>query len=348
MRWLVLLLIAHKARGQPWKRRARSAEPPQIEATPTVADVGEEIGLLLSSFAEPTDALASRAPRPKLDAAVFAAFTLVLLAVNWGLRLYLVQPLAVKALAGPFKPARAYKSAVVKFSQAAMEYAFYGAFSVLGLLIVPAQEWIWPSKHWWIGFSSGSHAAMRDDLRCYYLLYGARYVQAGVSVILEPKRKDFVEMMLHHAVTVAVVAISYLYGWNRIGCVVMLLFDPADVPLHAAKMCKYVADARAARQPALAGRFTFCADRTFEVFAVAFLVTRIAMFPYVCWSAHVEATRYFPKGPPEWTCVGLLWTLYALNCYWFFLIIKVAVRMMVTGNAEDVRSDDEEEDPKES
>ena len=46
--------------------------------------------------------------------------------------------------------------------------------------------------------------------------------------------------------------------------------------------------------------------------------------------------------------MGLLWTLYALNCYWFFLIIKVAVRMMVTGNAEDVRSDDEGEDPKQS
>ena len=63
-------------------------------------------------------------------------------------------------------------------------------------------------------------------------------------------------------------------------------------------------------------------------------------------SAHVEATRYFPKGLPEWTCVALLWTLYGLQCYWFYLIIKVAVRMMATGRAEDVRSDDEDDDPK--
>ena len=124
----------------------------------------------------------------------------------------------------------------------------------------------------------------------------------------------------------------------------MLLLDPADVPLHLAKMFKYVSDARESRDKKLAQRCTFCADRVFELFALVFLVTRIAMYPYVCWSAHVEATRYFPKGLPEWTCVALLWTLYGLQCYWFYLIIKVAVRMMATGRAEDVRSDDEDDD----
>ena len=111
-------------------------------------------------------------------------------------------------------------------------------------------------------------------------------------------------------------------------------------------MFKYVSDARESRDKKLAQRCTFCADRVFELFALVFLVTRIAMYPYVCWSAHVEATRYFPKGLPEWTCVALLWTLYGLQCYWFYLIIKVAVRMLATGRAEDVRSDDEDDDPK--
>ena len=76
----------------------------------------------------------------------------------------------------------------------------------------------------------------------------------------------------------------------------MLLLDPADVPLHLAKMFKYVSDARESRDKKLAQRCTFCADRVFELFALVFLVTRIAMYPRVRWSAHVEATRYFPKG----------------------------------------------------
>ena len=74
---------------------------------------------------------------------------------------------------------------------------------------------------------AGSHSVMRDDMRCYYVLYASRYAQAALSVLLEHKRKDFVEMQVHHSVTVALVGISYAYGWNRIGVIVMLLLDPA-------------------------------------------------------------------------------------------------------------------------
>ena len=38
-----------------------------------------------------------------------------------------------------------------------------------------------------------------------------------MSFLIEPKRKDFLEMLIHHTVTVAVISVSYLYGWNRIG-----------------------------------------------------------------------------------------------------------------------------------
>merc|ERR1712232_785972 len=102
-----------------------------------------------------------------------------------------------------------------------MEAVFYGGFTVIGLFIVPAQEFVWPSSRWWQGFSEGGHEIMRSDSRCYFIMYMARYTQAIVSVLLEAKRKDFVEMLVHHGVTVAVCAISYIYGWNRVGVVVM-------------------------------------------------------------------------------------------------------------------------------
>ena len=51
------------------------------------------------------------------------------------------------------------------------------------------------------------------------LRYVARYFQAAISVLLETKRKDFIEMMIHHTVTVLVIYVSYVYGWNRIGAV---------------------------------------------------------------------------------------------------------------------------------
>jgi len=208
---------------------------------------------------------------------------------------------------------------------------------------VPKQEWIWPSSMWWIGFAEGGHEVMRADLRCYYLMYAARYFQGGISVFLEHKRKDFLEMQIHHWTTVALIYISYFYGWNRIGCCVMLLLDPADAILHIAKMFKYTSDSMIKENPRKSVCQS-CADVSFAIFSVVFFVTRLVMYPYICWSAHIEATRYFPKGIPEWACVVLLEILLVLQCFWFYLLVRAVVRMFSSGGIEDVRSDDESEE----
>merc|ERR1711865_269319 len=123
----------------------------------------------------------------------------------------------------------------------------------------------------------------------------------------------------------------------------MLLLDPADVLLHVAKSFKYTSDSmtKGMRTKAL---WQGCADICFALFAVIFFVTRLVLYPYVCWSAHIEATRYFPKGIPEWTCVALLEILMGLQCYWFYLLSCAIVKMFASGGVEDPRSDDESEE----
>jgi ceramide synthetase len=270
------------------------------------------------------------------DAEVFGVFTVALFCFNWGWRCLVVEPI-LKCNA-PMK-----RSTLMKFEQSVMEAIFYGAFAVLGVAVVRGQVWVWPSSNWWHGFSDGGHEVMRSDLRCYYILYVARYFQAGVSVMLETKRKDFVEMMLHHIVTVCVGYVSYLYGWNRVGAVVMLLLDFADVPLHMAKCCKYMTEVKGTSRKRRAF-WQFAADRLFELFALTFFITRLVMYGYVCWSAHVEASRYWPKGLPEWTCVACLHTLLGLQVYWFLLILKVVAKLFRGQGAEDPRSSDEEKE----
>uniref|UniRef100_A0A7S2JE31 TLC domain-containing protein n=1 Tax=Alexandrium andersonii TaxID=327968 RepID=A0A7S2JE31_9DINO len=268
------------------------------------------------------------------DRRIFTVFAVTIFMMNWGLRLLVVEPFArvCVGLKGP---------QVAKFAQSTLEAVMYGGFAILGFWVVPKQDFVWPSEKWWRGFSEGGHEIMRLDLRCYYILYVSRYLQALVSVMMEFKRKDFLEMVIHHAVTIAVIYVSYIYGWNRVGVVVMVLLDPADVPLHLAKLCKYTAES--------SGRhlWQFLADRLFEVFGVTFFVTRIVFYGYVCWSAHVETTQFFPKGVPECFCLLLLDTLLVLQCYWFSLIGKVAMKMMRGAHVEDSRSDDEDEGPEE-
>ena len=73
-------------------------------------------------------------------------------------------------------------------------------------------------------------------------------------------------------------------------------------------------------------------------------LTRLVLYPYVVWSAHLEAQTYLPPyGIPEWSCVGLLYVLLVLQVYWMYLIAKVAVKLAFNGEAEDIRSSDEED-----
>ena len=60
---------------------------------------------------------------------------------------------------------------------------------------------------------------------------------------------------------------------------VKLVMDPADVPLHAAKMFLYISgeDQKSAAY--------FIADRLFELFAVVFFITRLIMYGYVVFVA---------------------------------------------------------------
>lgn len=299
-----------------------------------MTDVSKELTVLLEGLAATmkgsSKTLPMDTPNMERDMKVFCVFALVFFVFNWGFRRIVVATV-IKAFMPLIKG-----TALVKFEQSVMEAIFYGVFAIVGVFVLRSQPWVWPSSQWWDGFAEGGHEIMRSDLRCFYIMYVARYSQAALSVCLETRRKDFIEMMLHHIVTVIVIGVSYVQGWNRIGVVVMVLLDFADVPLHLAKCSKYTGEQKTA------GPWQFLADRLFEVFAVTFFVTRLVMYGYVCWSAHIEATRFWPKGVPEWTCVACLYTLFFLQVYWFVLIMQVVVRLLGGRSVEDPRSDDED------
>jgi len=277
-------------------------------------------------------ALPSSVPEHGKDLAVIFLFAVAFFIFNWGVRL-LVQPLVRHACG-------MRKGKAEKFAQALMEAVFYGGFMCIGAPIVLSQDWVWPSLSWWNGLETGEHLAMRADLKCYYLMYVARYLQLVLTIFLEPRRSDFAAMLVHHVATTAVGYLSYVCGWNHAGAVTMLLFDPADVPLHMAKMCVYISEARKS------SIWKFFADRFFEVFAVLFFVTRIPMFGYIIYSVIAESPKHLASLSAGWyACVGLLLTLLALQTFWFGLIVKAVVRMMLDGaECGDDRSDDEEED----
>ena len=118
-----------------------------------------------------------------------------------------------------------------------MEMIFYAIYFLMGYRIIRSQHWVWPSTLWWKNQPDNRYIA--DDVTFFYIAYCARYFQNFIMVFLEPKRKDFVEMQIHHFVTCLLIYLSYGHGFVRVGCVVMVLLDIADPPLHAAKQVVY-------------------------------------------------------------------------------------------------------------
>lgn len=275
-----------------------------------------------------------KSDEPLDDLLVYALLTVTFLVLLVSFRRFVANPIARAVLTKP-TPAE-----ITKFGESCCEFWHYGVFTVIGCSVAFTMPWIWPSSQWWEGYTAGDHADMRDDLRCWYIMDASRYSAALFSLIfLEHRRKDFVEMCTHHCAAIAVTVVSYQNDFTRVGAMVKLVMDPADVLLHLAKMCKYTGgdDAKSWGH--------FCAERFFEAFAVCFFITRIICFGYIVYSTAFEAHNYFHVPLGGWACVGLLCILLSLQIFWMSLIVKLAIKTKVQGEAiHDNRSDSEGEE----
>jgi ceramide synthetase len=171
----------------------------------------------------------------------------------WASRLVLIEPIARILLKQHLKSTDSKKSQnllqakVQKFAQSTTEMMTYGVFSIIGMHVLHNEPWLWPSMNWWatcgdnpdklgwccwkvdwFGVETGwdgkdlklpcrsmERPPMNEKILCYYVLYGARYLQAIVCVLLEHRRKDFVEMIVHHVTTAVLIGLSFSIGYTR-------------------------------------------------------------------------------------------------------------------------------------
>merc|ERR1712118_225217 len=157
-------------------------------------------------------------------------------------------------------------------------------------------------------------------------------------------------MVIHHVVTALLVGLSYEYGHRRVGGIVMILMDPADVFLHYAKLCKYLAVDGTKKQNVVRQGWQTGADVLFAVFAVVFIITRVIMYPYVTYVGMFESHDVFLADAiafPEknistdwWEpnyvgCRALLVILLILQLFWFYLLLRAIKKVLLEGAVED-------------
>ncbi|TPX71674.1 hypothetical protein CcCBS67573_g06060 [Chytriomyces confervae] len=215
-----------------------------------------------------------------------------------------------------------------KFAKAAWKCFVYSVSAVVGFYVLFSDNWWMEPALWMLDFPNPTSS----EMKLYYMIGFGNYMYQTLS--LRTSETDFAAMVLHHSATIAVITASYSFGFTRVGIIILLLHDCSDPFMEYAKCSLYL-------------KMQKRADLFFTIFAAVFIITRNILFPYVIRCAHIhtilEDGSRMPSGNPFWTnfCLGCLWILAALNFYWGFLIVKIAVRTAVTGEVEgDIREKD--------
>lgn len=140
--------------------------------------------------------------------------------------------------------------------------------------------------------------------------------------------------MIHHILTSTLIISSYLAGQWRIGMIVFLLHDIADIFLELAKMMGYI-------------QLYYVQKVVFALFLISWFVPRGGLYLWrILSSSLFESKDYVLTRDDVKLYIYfniLLAFLWGLNILWSISIIKFAFRVVKSGESRDYRSDGDDE-----
>ncbi len=218
-----------------------------------------------------------------------------------------------------------------------------------GLHLIPGAWWRDTSAVWTT--PPPSEEALQTFMRhqlCSWSVVGV------LCVMVDERRKDFRQMVLHHVITILLVLGSWCVDEIRIGVLIVTLHDLSDIPASLTKVCNYLK---------LHGRKCWYAtEACFALNLACWYLMRLHLFAnYVVPEADAHITR---EGAFCWTqlwgtalppqaydvvakriLVTKLYVLVAMHWLWFLMMVRIAVRLVGGGDAEKV-GNEEYENPK--
>ncbi|KAL9878773.1 ceramide synthase 6 [Glossina fuscipes] len=219
-------------------------------------------------------------------------------------------------------------STLTKFCENTWRCIYYTYSFVFGLIVLWDKSWLWDVKNCWYGYP---HQSITSDIWWYYMISMSFYWSLTVTQFFDVKRKDFWQMFIHHMVTLMLMSFSWVCNLHRVGSLVLLVHDCADIFLEAAKLTKYA-------------NYQKLCDIIFAIFTVVWIITRLGFYPRIIYSSSVEAPRILPMFPAYYIFNGLLSMLLLLHIIWTYMILKIVIDSLHKGlMSGDIRSSDSED-----
>jgi len=221
-------------------------------------------------------------------------------------------------------------STLDKFCETGWRWTFYFSVHIMGISIMWSKPWTWSMLYCWWDYPNHH---MDQGIWWYYMVELSFYWSLLITQFFDVKRKDFLEMFIHHLATISLMVLSWTCHLHRIGSVVLLLHDFADHWLELAKLGRYT-------------KYQKLCDTCFVMFSLTWVYTRLAYFPtIVIFSTSLEAGQILQMFPAYYVFNFLLTLLLILHLIWGYFILKVAYKALTVEDVVgDTRSQDEDEE----
>lgn len=85
------------------------------------------------------------------------------------------------------------------------------------------------------------HQSVTSDIWWYYMISMSFYWSLCVSQFFDVKRKDFWQMFVHHIATIVLMCLSWVVNVWRVGSLVLVVHDSADIFLEVRPLCSMLA-----------------------------------------------------------------------------------------------------------
>ncbi|CAI0556945.1 unnamed protein product [Linum tenue] len=223
------------------------------------------------------------------------------------------------------------QATIIKCTESMWKLTYYATLEVYVLKILFEEPWFWDSQLYFRGLPNQE---LKLSIMLYYMCQCGFYLYSIPALVLwETRRKDFSVMMSHHVITVALIGISYVTSFFRIGTIILALHDASDVFLEAAKIFNKT-------------RKELGASICFGLFAASWLILRLIFFPFWIISStsrdlveYLDLRRWYPRSL-YYAFNTLLIMLLIFHIYWWILIWAMIKRQLLNrGKVEgDIRS----------
>ncbi|KOS43075.1 hypothetical protein ACN38_g6033 [Penicillium nordicum] len=270
----------------------------------------------------------------KKDIAFVAFYTIVLSFTREFIMQQMIRPFAVWCgIRGKGKTAR--------FMEQAYTAVYFAVFGPFGLYVMKRSTiWYFNTTAMFEGFPHREHEGL---FKAYYLLEASYWAQQAIVLMLqlEKPRKDFKELVGHHIITLALIALSYRFHFTYIGLAVYITHDISDFFLATSKTLNYL-DA-------------YITAPYFAMFIGWWIYLRHVLNLKILWAVLTEfrtvgpfelnwETQQYKCWISQYITFALLASLQAVNLFWLFLILRILSNYLFTNVTKDERSEDEEEE----